>query len=691
MKKILLAFAIVLILPFTVQAQTSPNVLNIQTILDSLYKVLNIFQDKLSAQVISTAPTDPSFECLNQTGPLQVITGTYPDGKYTPGTDTTKKFDARGVTFIIPKDVSWGKVVLRGSPSDSMCWAGGYITSNQDWLPLDASWNTSKYGYTGDGLYRNTTAIENFAKDLTITGVHVFNVSDGLRTTNATTSWTVKNVWEDYIRDDCLENDGGMSGTISDVLFDGCYSGVSNQDVTATDKHITIDKMLLRMEPQPYPYHWDTKSYPRLFVNGYGTTPFAYDHVFKGNVAGWPTFSITNSVILLEYDRQDPQIFPPKNRVTGCSNNTIIWLDDPAKAPTYLLTDFPGCFTIITDHQKALDFWAAKVVDWHQRHPGVGADKKPVRPECYTWPRYGTNQTTKCGSVTSTPTPAPTVSFSLAPTSIQTNQSTTLSWSSTDATSCTASGAWSGSKSTSGSASTGIQTTTGTLTYNLTCTGAGGTVSKSATVTVSNPTPTVIDTDSDGIPDDSDNCPLIANTDQLDSDSDRIGNVCDSTPYGNPNPTWLSRFSAGTSVITTSQVNVRATPGGTRLGRESANATGVIGTSYPTYDGTYTWVFVTFSDGLAGWVADVYLANNSNTPPPVGGGSLNINSRVKTTTTLNVRDSYSLTAKATGNQKTGAAGTITAGPAVADGYTWWQVNFDSGKDGWVVEKYLSAL
>ena len=35
------------------------------------------------------------------------------------------------------------------------------------------------------------------------------------------------------------------------------------------------------------------------------------------------------------------------------------------------------------------------------------------------------------------------------------------------------------------------------------------------------------DTDSDGIPDSSDNCPEDCNTQQLDADGDGIGDVCD--------------------------------------------------------------------------------------------------------------------------------------------------------------------
>ena len=48
------------------------------------------------------------------------------------------------------------------------------------------------------------------------------------------------------------------------------------------------------------------------------------------------------------------------------------------------------------------------------------------------------------------------------------------------------------------------------------------------TITVNSTNP---DTDNDGIPDISDNCPTITNADQLDSDKDNVGDVCDSTPY----------------------------------------------------------------------------------------------------------------------------------------------------------------
>jgi len=78
-------------------------------------------------------------------------------------------------------------------------------------------------------------------------------------------------------------------------------------------------------------------------------------------------------------------------------------------------------------------------------------------------------------------TPAPTVTLTANPTTIQSGQSSTLTWSSTNATSCTASGSWTGSKATSGSQSV---SPTSNATYTLACTGVGGTVNKSVSVTV---------------------------------------------------------------------------------------------------------------------------------------------------------------------------------------------------------------
>jgi hypothetical protein len=69
--------------------------------------------------------------------------------------------------------------------------------------------------------------------------------------------------------------------------------------------------------------------------------------------------------------------------------------------------------------------------------------------------------------------PAPTVTLKSSASSINSGDSVTLTWSSTDASSCTATGAWSGTLASSGSQKTSALTANST--FFLTCTGDGGT------------------------------------------------------------------------------------------------------------------------------------------------------------------------------------------------------------------------
>lgn len=98
--------------------------------------------------------------------------------------------------------------------------------------------------------------------------------------------------------------------------------------------------------------------------------------------------------------------------------------------------------------------------------------------------------------------PIPTVSLSLAPASVPAGQPSTLTWSTTNATSCIASGAWAGNQGSSGSIAV-AQAIAGTYTYSLACTGAGGSASGSVTLGVTdltgNVTPVVIDSGPAGV------------------------------------------------------------------------------------------------------------------------------------------------------------------------------------------------
>jgi uncharacterized protein (TIGR03382 family) len=87
--------------------------------------------------------------------------------------------------------------------------------------------------------------------------------------------------------------------------------------------------------------------------------------------------------------------------------------------------------------------------------------------------------------------PAATVALSADPATVSLQGSTTLQWTATNAASCTASGGWSGTRGLSGSETVGPLAAT--TTFVLTCTGPGGSASRTVSVAVANgsPAPTV--------------------------------------------------------------------------------------------------------------------------------------------------------------------------------------------------------
>ena len=81
----------------------------------------------------------------------------------------------------------------------------------------------------------------------------------------------------------------------------------------------------------------------------------------------------------------------------------------------------------------------------------------------------------------------PTVTISANPTSVASGGSSTLTWSSTNATSCTASNGWTGTKATSGTQT--LTNLTANQTYTLTCSNRAKSVTQSASVTVTGTPP----------------------------------------------------------------------------------------------------------------------------------------------------------------------------------------------------------
>jgi hypothetical protein len=83
----------------------------------------------------------------------------------------------------------------------------------------------------------------------------------------------------------------------------------------------------------------------------------------------------------------------------------------------------------------------------------------------------------------------PTIKLGAKPASVSSGEASTLTWSTTNATSCSASDAWSGSVAVDGSSSTGAITSA--QTYTLTCQGAGGTTAETRTIYLTSEVPEI--------------------------------------------------------------------------------------------------------------------------------------------------------------------------------------------------------
>lgn len=96
------------------------------------------------------------------------------------------------------------------------------------------------------------------------------------------------------------------------------------------------------------------------------------------------------------------------------------------------------------------------------------------------------NCTNEPAALTDPPTVDIKANGSDSPSTLPNNSTISLSWTSSNATSCTASGSWSGDKATSGSENQG-PLTTGSYTYTIQCTNSAGSRSDSVTVKIKSP------------------------------------------------------------------------------------------------------------------------------------------------------------------------------------------------------------
>jgi hypothetical protein len=279
--------------------------------------------------------------CLAGSGPQVTLSGTrsvpYEPGDLAPAT----RVDARAATFLGSEANPYPLNVDGGA---GVCLAGGKVTGQYD------------RGATWDWMHdRNNAAVRFENPLLTVDGVRIDNVTDGIRPVGG--PFVIRHAWLSYVRDDCLENDHVEGGLVVDSLLDGCYVAVSERpspdilDGGARGRHavLTMRDSLVRLQAMPGP-----PDEPAA-VLGHG-------QFFKWHERS-TALALHGNVFLAEQVAEsgaDSMGVP--DGLVSCSDNVMVWLG-PGSYPAPL----PPCFTVTGDR----GVWDAAVAAWKQRHPEV--------------------------------------------------------------------------------------------------------------------------------------------------------------------------------------------------------------------------------------------------------------------------------------------------------------------------------
>ena len=279
-----------------------------------------------------------------------VLSGDYGYSSYKPSSlaaDTT--IDATNASWIVANQGSPTNLypVSISGPGDNLLVSGGTINGT--------------VSQTGDweSIYINSAALRvNSAYTFVIDDWTITKPWDGIRV-GGTGTFLIDDCYVGFSRDDAVEDDDVIGGTIRDSLFDNVYSGVSlgDGDVDGSDNTVTMDGMLLGMG-----------EYLRKGEMTHGS-PFKLD---KGTGADdvVPSLRFIDCVVAItDIDHNGMERLQRAwDKTVESHGNYYLNLSDTPLPSDYPMP--PAGWTVLQG-QAARDYWASAKAAWHAAHDGT--------------------------------------------------------------------------------------------------------------------------------------------------------------------------------------------------------------------------------------------------------------------------------------------------------------------------------
>lgn len=268
-------------------------------------------------------------------------------------------FDAENATWIQDNDDSDGvsnpyPFQVYNTPGAVL--DGGTILGETD---MTSAWRTV-YDRGNSAAVRVQDSLNAVFRDW-----RIIDTWDAIRISGDSAGFLIEDVWVSRTRDDAVENDDVVSGTIRDSLFDEVFSGISLGDSNmpdGSDNVVTLDGVLLRSASYLYKGEITHGSPIKIAKNDDLT----------------PSLRIFNTVFAIEDVNHFGQERLQKawEKTIESSGNYFLNLSDKPLPGDYPMP--PSGWTVLQG-QEARDYWQEAREEWIARHGGDGAP--PVTDE----------------------------------------------------------------------------------------------------------------------------------------------------------------------------------------------------------------------------------------------------------------------------------------------------------------------